>query len=119
MTLDKPVHLAVVMAALIAAAALAAVDSPAVAWAASIAISQHNLRFSQSTISIHQGDTVSFSNDDNVSHNISVRGGADDDTDDLGVQKPRDVVSYKFTDKRVYSVVCSIHPSMRLRVVVN
>jgi plastocyanin len=120
MTLDKSLHLAAAMAGLIAAsAALAALGSPAVAWAAGFVISQHGLRFSQSTISIHQGDTLSFSNEDNVSHNISVRGGGDDDTDDLGVQKPRDVVSYKFTDKQVYSVVCSIHPGMRLRVVVN
>ncbi|HEY3889004.1 MAG TPA: plastocyanin/azurin family copper-binding protein [Caulobacteraceae bacterium] len=118
MTLDKPIQLATAMVGLIAASAtLAALGRPAVAWAASFAISQHNLQFSQSTISIHQGDTLSFSNQDNVSHNISVRGG--DDTDDLGVQKPRDVVSYKFTDKRIYSVVCSIHPGMRLRVIVN
>ena len=120
MTLDKSIHLAAAVAGLIvASAALATFGQPAVAWAASFVISQHNLQFSQSTISIHQGDTLSFSNEDSVSHNISVRGGGDDDTDDLGVQKPHDVVSYKFTDKRVYSVVCSIHPGMRLRVVVN
>jgi plastocyanin len=118
MAFDKPIPLAMATAGLIAASvALTALGPPAVAWAASLVIRQHNLQFSQSTISLHPGDTLSFSNEDNVSHNISVRGG--DDTEDLGVQKPRDVVSYKFMDKRVYSVVCSIHPGMRLRVLVN
>jgi plastocyanin len=99
--------------------ALGLVIPPAVAWAAVVAISQHNLQFSQSMIAIHQGDTISFSNNDNVSHNISVRGGDGEDTEDLGVQRPGKVVSFQFTRKATYSVVCSIHPGMRLKVVVN
>lgn len=90
------------------------------AWAAaSVAISQHNLRFSQTKISIHPGDTVTFSNDDEVTHNISVRTGGDGDTEDLGLQKPRVLVSHRFDQKGVYSVVCSIHPKMRLMVSVD
>ncbi len=102
------------------AAALTVVVAAPTAWGlANIAISQHNLRFSQPKISIQQGDTVTFSNDDDVTHNISVRSGDEGDTEDLGLQKPKISVSHRFDQKGVYSVVCSIHPKMRLMVSVN
>jgi len=89
------------------------------AWAVTnLAISQHNLRFSQTQISIHEGDTVTFNNDDEITHNISVRAG-EGDTEDLGLQKPKVSVTHRFDRKGVYYVVCSIHPRMRLTVNVN
>jgi len=91
----------------------------AVSWAAVQAIGQRNLKFSQSKIAIRRGDTVTFSNDDNVTHNISVRGGADGDTEDLGLQKPGVSVSHRFDQAGVYSIVCGIHPKMRLTVSVD
>jgi plastocyanin len=98
---------------------LAALTPAAISWAANLSVSQRDLKFSQSSISIQQGDTISFINNDNISHNISVRGALGDDTEDLGIQKPKVIVSYKFLRKQIYSVVCSVHPSMRLRVIVN
>lgn len=103
----------------LALAALAVMVLPAVAWAAVLTVTQRNLQFSQSIISIHQGDTLSFANNDNVNHNISVRQPGGEDTEDLGVQRPGKVVSFQFTSKATYSIVCSIHPRMRLKVVVN
>jgi plastocyanin len=91
----------------------------AASWAGGVAITQHNLQFSQPRISIHAGDTIDFINADNVTHNISVRGGANDDTLDLGLQRPKVVVSHTFQQRGDYSVVCSIHPRMRLMVSVN
>jgi plastocyanin len=100
-------------------AALATLVPAAVSWAAVLSVSQHGLKFSQPTISIQSGDTINFVNNDDVNHNISVRGASGGDTEDLGIQRPKAVVTYRFLEKRVYSVVCSIHPGMRLRVVVN
>jgi plastocyanin len=103
----------------LALTALAALVFPAVALAAVLTVNQHDLKFSQSAISIHQGDTLNFANNDSVTHNISVRGADGEDTEDLGIQRPGKVVSFQFTSKATYSVVCSIHPGMRLKVVVN
>jgi plastocyanin len=101
------------------AAAVLLASAPAAWGLANLAISQHNLRFSQAQISIHEGDTVTFSNDDVVTHNISVRDGDQGDTEDLGLQTPKVSVSHRFDQKGLYSVVCSIHPKMRLTVAVN
>ncbi len=43
-----------------------------------------------------------------VNHNITVRGGTGDDSDDLGLQKPGANVSYKFDTKGSYRVICRI-----------
>jgi plastocyanin len=92
----------------------------AVSWAAGQAIDQRNLKFSQSKIAIRRGDTVTFNNDDSVTHNISIRGAADGgDTEDLGLQKPGVSVSHRFDHAGVYSIVCGIHPKMRLAVSVD
>jgi plastocyanin len=100
-------------------AVLGVLAPAAASWAAVQTIGQHDLMFSQSKIAIRRGDTVTFSNDDRVTHNISVRGAADGDTEDLGLQKPGVSVSHKFDQAGVYSVVCGIHPKMRLTVSVN
>jgi cytochrome c peroxidase len=102
-----------------AAVALGVFAPAAASWAAVQVIGQHNLKFSQLKVAVRRGDTVTFSNNDDVTHNISVRGSAGDDTEDLGLQKPGVQVSHRFDQAGVYSVVCSIHPRMRLTVDVN
>ena len=84
--------------------------------AAETLIHQHNLHFSEATTGIRAGDVLTFTNDDDVIHNIGVRGGADDETQDLGLQKPHVSVSHRFTQPGEFVVVCSIHPRMRLKV---
>jgi plastocyanin len=105
---------------LAAVLALATGVTAGVCRAADVMITQHNLHFSQTAVEIRPGDTLKFTNDDDVIHNIGVRGGDDeDDTDDLGLQKPGVIVSYKFTRAGFYSIVCSIHPRMRMKVAVK
>jgi len=86
--------------------------------AADLSISQSNQTFSSSDLSVHVGDKVSFHNADSVTHNITVKSGSGD-ADDLGLQKPGGVVSYKFDTKGTYRVVCSIHPRMKMTVNAN
>lgn len=87
------------------------------ALAADLSVSQKNKTFSVPSLSVQVGDTVHFKNFDDVTHNITVKGGgSDDDTDDLGLQKPGVEVSHRFDAKGRYRVVCSIHPRMRMTV---
>ena len=89
------------------------------ALAADLSITQKNQTFSSQAMTVHVGDTVHFQNDDTVNHNITVRGGPDDDADDLGLQKPGAAVCYKFEAKGAYRVICSIHPRMKMTVTVQ
>ncbi len=86
------------------------------AMAADLSITQKNQTFSQPDVTVHVGDSLHFHNDDTVNHNITVRG---EDTDDLGLQKPGAMVSYKFDTKGSYRVICSIHPRMKMNVTVQ
>lgn len=59
-----------------------------------------------------------FANKDDVSHNITVVND-DDDTTDLGLQKPGQTLSYTFDKAGRFTVRCSIHPSMKMTVSVK
>ena len=85
------------------------------ALASDLSVSQSNQTFSSAVLTVHAGDKVSFHNNDTVTHNITIKSG-EGDADDLGLQKPGGVVSYKFDAKGVYRVVCSIHPRMKMTV---
>jgi plastocyanin len=85
------------------------------ALAADLSVSQKNRTFSTPSLTVHVGDTVHFENFDDVTHNITVKD-AEDDTADLGLQKPGVEVSHRFDAKGRYRVVCSIHPRMRMTV---
>lgn len=81
-------------------------------------VSQKDKEFSQAQLSLHPGDTVRFSNDDTVVHNITVRdpGGT---SRRAVVQKPGDTTSITFADIGAHMVYCLIHPKMRLEVKVQ
>ena len=88
------------------------------ALAADIAISQANQTFSSTTLNLHSGDKINFRNDDSVTHNITVKT-AEGEAEDLGLQKPGGAVFYQFHAKGSYRVVCSIHPRMKMVVIVQ
>jgi plastocyanin len=96
-------------------AALAAVLIAAPALAGDLAVNQKDQTFSTPVLNVHTGDKVVWHNNDAVTHNITVRG-SDGDSEDLGLQKPGSPVSYTFSDKGAFRVVCSIHPKMKMTV---
>ncbi len=100
------------------ALAIGALCVAAPAFAAEIAISQANQTFSSTALNLHTGDRISFRNDDSVTHNITVKT-AEGEAVDLGLQKPGGAVSYQFASKGSYRVVCSIHPRMKMVVIVQ
>ncbi len=83
--------------------------------AASVTVDQSGQHFSETSLTVKPGDTVVYANRDDVIYNISVID-QDDDADDLGLQKPGQVLSYRFTKLGRFKVRCSIHPSMRMTV---
>jgi plastocyanin len=86
--------------------------------AGAVTIDQSGQQFSERSLALKPSDTVTFSNKDDVSHNITVVDD-DDDTADLGLQKPGENLTYKFDKAGRFKVRCSIHPSMKMTVTVK
>ncbi|MGD0103278.1 MAG: plastocyanin/azurin family copper-binding protein [Rhodopila sp.] len=86
--------------------------------ASGVTIDQSGQVFSEKSVALNTGDAVTFANKDDVSHNITVVN-EDDDTADLGLQKPGENLTYKFDKAGRFKVRCSIHPSMKMTVTVK
>jgi plastocyanin len=102
----------------IVVAAMALIVIGAGVRAAGITIDQSGQQFSEKSVALKLGDAMIFANKDDVSHNITVVS-EDDDTADLGLQKPGQNLSYKFDKAGRFKVRCSIHPSMKMIVTVK
>jgi len=89
-----------------------------IACAGSIAIEQSGQEFSQSSAEIKTGDTVIWTNHDDVTHNINIIN-EDDDAKDMGLQKPGEIIKFMFDKAGRFKVRCSIHPSMKMTVIVS
>lgn len=85
------------------------------ATAATTTIDQRAQTFSEKALSMTVGDSLIFANHDDVTHNIGIID-EDDDATDLGLQKPGQSLSYKFSKAGKFKVRCSIHPSMKMTV---
>jgi cytochrome c peroxidase len=92
----------------------------AVPAATTIKVIQHGLALNPDSAAISRGDRLIFTNDDDVIHNIHIFGpGGEDDSEDLGLQKPGKSLSYKFDKIGAYRVRCNIHPSVKMSVQVK
>lgn len=96
--------------------ALAAADAAAGAVALH-RVEQKGRAFSQPSIEIAIGDTISFSNDDEFLHQIYVR--SDQFNFESAEQEPGETVDVRFTVPGSFAVQCEIHPKMRLAVTVK
>ena len=80
-------------------------------------VSQKNKQFQPGEIMIGVGDSVSFVNDDAVTHNVFSR------TEGFGfnlkLQSPGKVHAVPFAKAGTAEVRCAFHPTMKLRVVVR
>jgi plastocyanin len=91
----------------------------AVEAATTITVGQRGLVFTQNSASLARGDRIIFTNEDDVIHNINVFGPGNDDSTDLGLQKPGATLTYRFDKAGAYRVRCNIHPSVRMAVTVK
>ena len=87
--------------------------------ATTIRVGQRGAVFSQSSASITKGDSMVFTNEDDVIHNIHVFGPGNDESSDLGLQRPRVALTYRYDKAGAYKVRCNLHPSMKMVVTVK
>jgi plastocyanin len=86
----------------------------AAALAAERSIMQKGRVFSESAVSIKKGDSLTFVNDDNIAHNIlSTTAGNEFN---LGSQAPGTSTPVNFKTAGEVTVLCAIHPRMKLVV---
>jgi len=87
------------------------------ASAQDLKITQKGKQFSKEEVTIKVGDTITFENDDDTSHNVfSSSEGA---KFNLGIQKQGASSSHKFEKAGVVEIRCAIHPKMKLKVEVK
>lgn len=100
------------MAAVVGLGAAVAVG-PALAADSDVTIP--GLSFNPDTVTIEVGDTVTWTNEDNVAHTVT----ADDDSFDSGSLSPGNSETVTFATAGTYAYHCSIHSSMTGTVVVE
>lgn len=85
------------------------------AFAAEVKIMQKNKQFDKKEISVEQGDTVIFHNDEkDITHNVYSLGPKN--AFELKTQAPGTGSPVTFTEEGVTEVECAIHPGMKLKV---
>ena len=88
------------------------------AWAgAQHTIDQKHLKFSESTLTLDKGDVVDFMNNDDTSHNITIKG--EDFSISSGLQKPGVDFKVPLVKSGTYKVSCGIHPNMKMTLIVK
>jgi len=88
------------------------------AYAADTVVTQSHTTFDVDSATIKAGDSITFSNKDDVTHNIQVVD-ADDNLDDKGLQKPGQDIKQTFAKAGTYKIRCAIHPKMKMTVTVQ
>jgi len=84
--------------------------------AASNAVSISNFAFSSAALTVHVGDTVTWTNNDSAYHTVTSTDGGPLDSGNIG---SGETFSYTFTSAGTYAYQCSFHPSMTGTVTVQ
>lgn len=82
----------------------------------SVSVSIQNFTFSPKTITIHVGDTVTWTNQDAASHTVTSDSGSELNSGNLPTGQS---YSHTFTQPGTYTYHCAIHVSMTATVVVQ
>jgi plastocyanin len=80
-------------------------------------ISQKGKVFSVTDVTIKNGDTLVFINDDNVAHNIFSTSPGNDFN--LGSQTPGTSIPVTFDKSGDVDILCAIHPLMKMKLKVT
>ncbi len=74
-----------------------------------------NLTYQPATLQVRVGTTVTWTNQDNVSHSVTFRNGMKDS----GLFAQGQSFSYTFNTPGTYQYYCTVHPSMVATVIVT
>lgn len=116
-----PAAAAVAALAITASACSAAPAAPAApantssAPVSGTAVSIDNFAFAPATLTVHRGDTVTWTNHDEEPHTVA----AGDGSFRSPGMDSNATFSFTFTNPGSYDYICSIHPSMHGTVVVT
>jgi len=102
------------LAALVAAmAALTVSTIPQGARAANVTVSTGDNFFSPSSITVHVGDTITWTNDGALPHTTTAADAWDSD-----ILMPGEQFSYTFTTAGTFNYLCAVHPTLMTGAVV-
>jgi len=93
----------------------AATPAPAAAGGA-VAVKMQNIQFSPKSVTAKVGQTVKWTNDDSVDHNVIATSGA---TFKSSIVPAGSTYSFKATKAGTIQYVCTIHPGMAGTLVVT
>jgi len=82
---------------------------------AAATISQKDKTFSQESASVRAGEKIRFVNDDNVTHNLTLKTPAGKMKPGV-LEKPGEDTELAFDEVGSYEVRCLIHPKMKMSV---
>ena len=77
-------------------------------------ISIANMAFSPATLTVSAGDSITWTNNDSVTHTVTFDNGLDSGNID-----PSQTWTHTFSDAGALSYYCSIHPSMTAQIIVR
>jgi plastocyanin len=97
--------------------ALTVALASASAFAADHVVDQKNREFSTMEITVKPGDSLTFTNSDNVTHNVFSN--SKQNAFNIRVQNPGQSSTVQFKEEGVTEVRCAIHPRMKLMVTVK
>ena len=83
--------------------------------AAAHSVTMEGMAFSPAEITIARGDSVTFSNNDSVTHTATFRSAGMD----TGRLSPGQTATLSFANAGTFDYFCAVHPSMRARVIVT
>ncbi len=90
------------------------IGSAAPAWAEPV-VDQKDKEFSQDNVTVKAGESVAFTNSDQVTHDLSMKN-PDGSRLTSAMQKPGEKMSVTFSQSGTYKVQCLIHPKMKMTV---
>ena len=99
----------------VALAALPAAALPAAALAATIQVAIGEYAFTPAQVAVRPGDTVVWTNKDQVPHSVTALGGGFDS----GAILPGGSFRHRFPSPGRFAYRCAIHPEMQAAVVVS
>ena len=98
-----------------AALLLALVIGSAALVRAETVVDQKDKEFSQDNVTVKAGESVAFTNSDQVTHDLSMKN-PDGSRLTSAMQKPGERMSVTFSQTGTYKVQCLIHPKMKMTV---
>jgi plastocyanin len=102
---------------ILVAAAVGLLAGAGIALAADTTIYQKGKSFSVKDVTLKKGDSLTFTNDDAVTHNVLSRSAGNEFN--IGAQAPGASTPVKFDTAGAIDVICAIHPQMRMKVTVT